>query len=123
MDRAADVEMNTSASDQPPQPWTHQPNASTMTSTSPMPLPVPSPDPLGDDDPALADLIPADDPYVLAEVARALGPYEGKLAPEVFEAMRANLILALTTHPVGARLVAAARTAPANERSGTRKKG
>lgn len=76
-----------------------------------------------DDDPALADTLPAEDPYVLAEVARALGPYEGKVAPEVFAAMRADLILALTTHPVGARLVEAARTAPGVERSGTRKKG
>jgi hypothetical protein len=64
-----------------------------------------------------------DDPYVLAEVARALGPYEGRIAADVFEAMRWNLIAALTTHPVGARLVKAASTAPRVERSGTRRKG
>jgi hypothetical protein len=98
-----------------------------MTLTSPMAHPASLP-PLdaaeaADADAAPAGLIPADDPYVLAEVARALGPYEGHLAPEAFEAMRANLIMALTTHPVGARLVSAARTDPVNERSGTRKKG
>jgi hypothetical protein len=76
----------------------------------------------GDDDPDLAGLLPSDDPYILAEVERALGPYEGKIAPEVFEEMRKNLILALTTHPVGSRLVASARTAPPVERSGTREK-
>ena len=75
-----------------------------------------------DDEDLPPDVLPADDPYVLAEVARALGPYEGKVTPEVFEAMRANLVLALTTHPIGARLVEAARTAPGVERSGTRKK-
>ena len=68
------------------------------------------------------DLISPDDPYVLAEVERALGPYRGLIAPEVFETMRENLVLALTTHPTGARLIAAARTAPVVERSGTRTK-
>jgi hypothetical protein len=79
-----------------------------------------SPDP--DNDAPPPEVLSADDPYVLAEVARALGPYEGKLSPEVFAAMRENLILALTTHPIGSRLVEAARKAPTVERSGTRKK-
>jgi hypothetical protein len=78
------------------------------------------PAPSGDDAPELADLIPADDPYILTEVERALGPYEGKIAPEVFEEMRRNLILALTTHPVGSRLVESARTAPPVAGSGPR---
>ena len=44
------------------------------------------------------------------------------LLPEVFDAMRAHLILALTTDPRGLRLVERARRAPRVERSGTRAK-
>jgi hypothetical protein len=62
--------------------------------------------------------IPEDDPDLQAEVKRALGPYEKLVPPEVLQAMRETLIDALTTHPVGVRLMEKARK-PKQARSGT----
>lgn len=66
--------------------------------------------------------IPEDDPDLQAEVKRALGPYEKMLPPEVLQAMREMLIDALTTHPVGVRLMHKAREAK-QQRSGTETSG
>jgi hypothetical protein len=66
---------------------------------------------------ALPD-ISEDDPDLQAEVKRALGPYEKLLPPQVLQTMRETLIDALTTHPVGVRLMEKARKARQAE-SGT----
>lgn len=84
-------------------------------------LPVPT-HPPSYDEPPPADLIPADDPFIQAQIARALNPLQGRVSAEVFDAMRAHLILELTTDPRGLLLVERARRAPRVERSGTRAK-
>jgi hypothetical protein len=83
-----------------------------------MPSAPPIPPPY--DEPPPADLIPADDPFIQAQVARVLTPLDGRVSAEVLESMRAHLILALTTDPRGIRLVERARRTPRVERSGTR---
>jgi hypothetical protein len=74
------------------------------------------------DEPPPADLIPSDDPYLVSLVERALAPHAGRVTAEVFEAMRAQLIVTLTTHPSCAPLVGRGRRAPRVERSGSREK-
>jgi hypothetical protein len=88
-----------------------------MTFLTPMPT---DPPPFGEPPPA--DLIPADDPYLQTLVARVLAPHAHGVTPEVYEAMRAQLIVTLTTHPSCAPLIERARRAPRVERSGTRDK-
>jgi hypothetical protein len=66
--------------------------------------------------------IPEDDPDLQAELKRALGPYERMLPPEILQTMREMLIDALTTHPVGVRLMEKARKAK-QAPSGTQSNG
>lgn len=66
--------------------------------------------------------IPEDDPDLQAEVKRALGPYEKLVPPEILQTMRETLIDALTTHPVGVRLMEKARKAK-QAQSGTQANG
>ncbi len=48
---------------------------------------------------------PPDDPALEAELARALDPYRDLLTPELQDELREILADALTTHPVGSRLL------------------
>jgi hypothetical protein len=66
--------------------------------------------------------IPDDDPFLQAELNRALAPAVKRgVPPEVLKTMRETLIDALTMHPVGARVFHRARNA-ALAKSGTRDK-
>lgn len=69
--------------------------------------------------------IPEDDPDLQAEVKRALAPYVTWVPPAILQKMRETLIDALTTHPVGLRLMHKARNAAktAQEASGTQPNG
>ena len=65
--------------------------------------------------------VPDDDPFLQAEVNRALRPaIERKVPPAVLKTMRETLMDMLRTHPVGARVFHRARNAALE--SGTQKK-
>jgi len=66
--------------------------------------------------------IAEDDPFLQAEVKRALAHVEGRVPPEVLQTMRETLIDALTTHPVGARLLRKAREDARRAQSGVQAK-
>ena len=61
---------------------------------------------------------PPADPALEAELDRALEPYRDLLEPDLLAAMRETLADALTTHPVGSRLLARVRPPPTVARSG-----
>ena len=61
---------------------------------------------------------PPDDPVLDAELARALDPYRALLSPELFAELEETLADALTTHPVGSRLLDRLRPPPALVASG-----
>lgn len=61
---------------------------------------------------------PPADPTLEAELDRALDPFRDRIAPDLLAAMRETLADVLTTHPVGARLLARVRPPPAVARSG-----
>jgi hypothetical protein len=67
--------------------------------------------------------IPDDDPFLQAEVNRALAPaVKRRVPPEVLKTMRETLMDALRTHPVGARVFHRARKAALAKQSGTQDK-
>jgi hypothetical protein len=61
---------------------------------------------------------PPADPTLEAELDRALDPYRELLPPDLLAAMRETLADTLTTHPVGARLLARVRPPPVVVHSG-----
>jgi hypothetical protein len=61
---------------------------------------------------------PPVDPTLEAELDRALDPYRELVPPDLLAAMRETLADALTTHPVGARLLARVRPPPVVAQSG-----
>jgi hypothetical protein len=64
--------------------------------------------------------IPPDDPVVVAQAERALGPYRDVLPTEALEACEDMLIMMLTTHPEIAPMVERIRRAAPVQQSGTR---
>ena len=67
--------------------------------------------------------VPDDDPFLQAEVNRALAPAVAKkVPPEVLKTMRETLMDMLRTHPVGARAFHRARNAALAGRSDTQAK-
>ena len=67
--------------------------------------------------------VPDDDPFLQAEVNRALAPAVKRgVPPEVLQTMRETLMDALRTHPVGARVFHRARNAALAKQSGTQAK-
>jgi hypothetical protein len=63
-----------------------------------------------------------EDPTLEAELDRALGPYRDLLPPELLEQLRETLADALTTHPVGVRLLERVRPPPTVVQSGEAEK-
>jgi hypothetical protein len=63
---------------------------------------------------------PPTDPYVEAQIERALGRYKGKMSPEMLAAMRERLEEMLTTHPVAVGLLEQLRKTPVPASSGDR---
>jgi hypothetical protein len=63
---------------------------------------------------------PPTDPYVEAQIERALGRYAGKVSPEVLAQMRARLEEMLTTHSVAVGLLEQLRKSPVPVSSGER---
>jgi len=59
----------------------------------------------------------ADDPFLEAELDRALAPYLDKLPPDMIQHYRELLGDVLTTHPLGRRLLNRARPRQAPETS------
>jgi hypothetical protein len=63
---------------------------------------------------------PPKDPYVEAQIERALEPWAGKATPEMLAAMRERLEEMLTTHPTAVGLLDQLRKAPVPDASGQR---
>src|SRR5262245_2801914 len=61
---------------------------------------------------------PAEDPVLEAELDRALRPYRDLLPPEMLRHFRETLADALTTHPVGSRLLERVKPPPVVAKSG-----
>lgn len=70
----------------------------------------------------MANVDSPDDPVLVAEVQRAIEPYRRMFPPEVVLVMEEILEHALTTHPVGVKLLDRVRPRAARERSDTRPK-
>lgn len=67
--------------------------------------------------------VPDDDPFLQAQVNRALAPAVArKVPPAVLKTMRETLMDMLRNHPVGARVFHRARNAALAARSGTQEK-
>ena len=83
--------------------------------------PMPT-DPARSDDQPPDDLVAPDDPILKALVDKALAPYVGRLAPDLLEDMRAQLVITMTTHPNCAPILQRAREEAGTDPSGTRTK-
>lgn len=70
------------------------------------------------DERARADAL-VDDPFLEAELDRALGPYDSLMEPEALEVTRELLGDLLAAHPLGRKLLNRARPRPTLHRSDT----